>query len=69
MILIPEWRLGDFGRQQWLGKHQRSFLQNIQFLNVLHEDNLLCVSRRSSKESWKIFLITEWRLGDIEGQE
>ena len=52
-----------------IAKHQRRSVQNLQSLDVLQEDNLLCVSRVSSKEPWKTFLNTEWRLDDFEDQE
>ena len=48
-----------------LDKHQRKSVQNITYFDILEKDNLLCVSRASSKESWITFLISQWRLDDF----
>ena len=44
-------------------------LQNLKFLYVLEESNLLCVPRASSKESWRTFLIPEWSFDVFGCQE
>ena len=47
-------------------KHYGSSVQNFSSLGALEEDILLCVSRVSSKESWRTFLIPEWCLDDYD---
>ena len=55
--------------QRVLEDIKESSLQSLQSLDVLQDSNLLCVSRVSSNESWKTFMITELRLIDSDGQD
>ena len=50
-------------------KREGSSVQNFRPLGALEEDILLCVSRASSKESWRTFLIPEWCPDDFGRQE
>ena len=49
-------------------KHWIRYVQNIWTLCALGDKILLCVSRASSKESWRTLLIPEWSVDDVERQ-
>ena len=50
-------------------KYYGNSVQHFRPLGALEEDLLLGVSRASSKESWRTFLIPEWNLDDFGCQE
>ena len=50
-------------------KHSGGSVQNFRPLGVPDEDFLLFVSKVSSKESWRTFLIPEWSLDDFGRQK
>ena len=52
-----------------LDQHQTSSVQNVTCLDIIEEINLSCVSRASSKESLRTFLILPWRLEDFGRQD
>ena len=53
----------------FISRHMISSVQNFRPLGAMEEDFLLCVSRASSKESWRTFLIPKWYLDDFGRQE
>ena len=55
--------------RNYIYKYQGSSVQNFRPIGALEEDILIWVSRASSKESWRIFLIPEWIIDDYGRQE
>ena len=72
-FLIPEWSRDEFVRHEWHVLSLRKLFSRFQ----LHKPDFrctgwgdsCCVSRASSKESWRTFLIPKWSVHHIGCQE
>ena len=71
-FLIPEWSSYEFVRHEWHVLTERKLFQDFSYIDLISgalDEDSCCVSRVSSKESWRTFSIPKWSVHHIGCQE